>query len=365
MSPRIIQGLILGVACVHVSALPVAGQPAVESGKWEVEIHAGASTGGGISGGTGIGQFPVGVPLPTGAGTATSRRVSSWYFGDGALLLNQTNTALGGVGRMTPLDSVLTTAIGRLDGGTMFGFRVGRSLTPRISADFSFDYAQGGLRMTDQAVAAIERTRLSFVDAWNGLLATGAIPNPIVTSESEVEEGGGHQLLAVGAVNIHLFRAGRFVPYVTAGGGGLFNRGTAPSAALTGNYRFSFAGIFPINETDRMTLGAATSDRAFVGVVGGGFKYGMSARDGLRVDVRVHLSGSGIETLAGATPSVVFQSPAFVISTGTIPSIQFSNSQVFNRPSSLSGPVIDDLNTFKGSGVQSRVSVTAGYFFRF
>jgi hypothetical protein len=53
------------------------------------------------------------------------------------------------------------------------------------------------------------------------------------------------------------------------------------------------------------------------------------------------------------------------VSTSTAPSIQFSNTPSLGRASSLSGPAIVGLPTFKGTGVQTQVQVTVGYYFRF
>ena len=65
-----------------------AAQPAPER-KWEVEVH-----GGGIRSTTptdGTGALPApGPTIPsTFVGGGATRAVSSWYFGDGAALLNQ------------------------------------------------------------------------------------------------------------------------------------------------------------------------------------------------------------------------------------------------------------------------------------
>jgi hypothetical protein len=58
-------------------------------------------------------------------------------------------------------------------------------------------------------------------------------------------------------------------------------------------------------------------------------------------------------------------SPIFAISTGLIPSIQFSNNPTTGRSSSLSGPAVTDLRTFTGSGTHIQTHVAVGYFLRF
>jgi hypothetical protein len=54
-----------------------------------------------------------------------------------------------------------------------------------------------------------------------------------------------------------------------------------------------------------------------------------------------------------------------VVVTGASPAIQFSNSTLFARPSSLSGPDVNDLETFTGTGVRTRLRASIGYVIRF
>src|SRR5262249_35847448 len=83
--------------------------------KWEIEVHGGWMTGNSSNSGTGTLPaagivFPSGDPPVVQAGlTGTSRRVSSWYFGDGAALFNSTVGAITGT-NITPLDPVLTSS---------------------------------------------------------------------------------------------------------------------------------------------------------------------------------------------------------------------------------------------------------------
>src|SRR5207249_982595 len=103
----------------------------------------------------------------------TSRRTSSWYFGDGAVLLNQVNAALGLSPRITPLDPVLKSSLADRQQGGSFGFRVSRTLSDRFSAEFGVDYALGRLTMSAPALAGIEAARASFVPALAALIANG------------------------------------------------------------------------------------------------------------------------------------------------------------------------------------------------
>lgn len=328
--------------------------------KWEVEAHAGGLFVTNPSSGTPIREFPVGATL---APTNTYRAVSSWYFGDGSQILNQANSAFGVAARVVPLDDVLKRRLADRGRGGTFGFRVSRALSPRYAAEFSFDYSRTPLRLPGDVENAVEASRQSFIPAWNGLLGTGATSNRVVTSTTELGGDDGHRLFATGAVRIRLGTIWRLEPYATLGGGGVFNRG-APQLTLVGNYRFTFtpAGA-PADETDRVTIRVTEPDQALVGVLGGGFTYPLSPRQGLRVDVRLHLGGGAVNTVVDAQPAVAVGTPAFSIGTGT--GIQFSNNPSTPFRSSLSGPAIDSLTTFTGEGHQAQINLSVGYFFRF
>jgi hypothetical protein len=335
-------------------------------GPWEIDVHAGgriAATN--PSGGTPLATFPVGSPIATGGGTSTTRALSSWYFGDGTELLNEANARLGVTTRLTPLDPVLTRALAERKEKPAIGIRVARYLTRRAAVEFAVDYAPSRLEMRDGVAAAVEESRASFVTAWTRLLETGATTNRVVTSTAAFTDGNGHDITATGAVRIHFADTGRLHPYVTGGAGASFYSGTLPSATLTGNYGFLFGDVFPVNERDIATITVRRPDRAVVGLFGGGLDYDFSSRHGLRFDVRVDVRPSKVDTIVSARPFVTMQTPAFVVSTGTLPSIQFSNSALFARPSSLSGPDVTDSTTFTGSGAETRVRASIGYVFRF
>jgi hypothetical protein len=333
--------------------------------KWEIEVHAGAAREKQTDSGTAIGDFPRGNPIPTGAGTFTSRAVSSWYFGDGSVLLNQVNGTFLVAARITPLDVALRQPIARRTNGGAFGVRVARHLTDRFAAEFNVDYSRSSLQLTDEAAAAIETTRSTFITAWLALLGTGATTNRNVTSVAEIERGSGHQLITSGAIRIRLGDWSRFAPYVTGGAGGVFNRGVNPSATLTGSYSFLFGATIPLSETDTLTVRTASEDTALIGVLGGGFTFDVSDRHGIRADLRLQLGGSPVNTVIDATPAVVMTGAPFAISTGLNPSVQFANTTTLNRPSSLSGPRIAGQETFSGSGTNRQMTFAVGYFVRF
>src|SRR5689334_20144141 len=117
-----------------VGSLLIASIASAQStGRWEVEFHGGAGFDRTATDGTGA-LPPPGPPFITVVGS-TSRRASTWYFGDGALLLNQINAAFPPTtvsGRITPLDPALQSAAATRGSGASAGFRVGMALTRRF-----------------------------------------------------------------------------------------------------------------------------------------------------------------------------------------------------------------------------------------
>jgi hypothetical protein len=352
-----------GVRTPRAPAAPLTGP------KWELDAHAGGGFRNQPTSGTRISAFPAGESFPT-SSFRPSRYASSWYFGDGALLINEIAAAFIGTSaaatRLTPLDPVLTAAGVKRQGGGVVGVRLGRRLTPRLSAELEIDSMAGSLKMTDSALEGLEATRASFTPMWNALIATGTgiFLNPSVSSTSTLApKANSRETSVTGAVTFALRSNGRLTPYATAGAGVLLRSGDLPTATLTGSYQFRFLGTAPFNESDVVKVHFAMKDSVPVGLFGGGVKYALSPRQGLRADLHVHLSPNSIDTLVDASPSAVFGSPAFVIASGTSPSLVFSNTSATR--SNLTGPAITDLKTFTGSGLNVRTNVTVGYFVRF
>jgi hypothetical protein len=109
-------------------------------------------------------------------------------------------------------------------------------------------------------------------------------------------------------------------------------------------------------------------------VLGGGVKYHVSSRWGLRFDARVALSKAAANTDLDATPNVARLTPAGRGSLGGTPSIQFTNNSTDPvtstgvtavAASSLTGPPLRGHRTFTGSGAMSQANVTIGMFWRF
>jgi hypothetical protein len=345
---------------------------AQNASRWEVEVHGGGTFANSPADGTSAMPQP-GQPFTTLA-LAPSRRSSSWYFGDGAALLNAVNAYffLPSTSRITPLDPVLTKAGATRGNGGTYGFRISYAVTPRFAAEFNLDASQSRLKLTDALLAGVEASRASFTSAWNGLISTGGgfiFTEASTTSTSAINAEGGRQLLTTGALVINLATQGNTIPYVTIGAGALSTSGELPSATLTGNYRFDSLnalapGRFPVNETDVVRIRVA-ADTRFATVAGGGIKFMRSARWGARADVRAHISKNAVNLLLDATPTVASQIPAGAIASFTIPSLQFSNNASTGVQSSLSGPPISGFRTFSGSGTEVHLSVTGGIIFRF
>ncbi|HEY7444574.1 MAG TPA: hypothetical protein VH701_19240 [Vicinamibacterales bacterium] len=356
-------------------------------GKWEVEFHVGGIRQTNPTGGTATLPGP-GQVFMTGSGVSnpppSSRRASSWYFGDGALLFNQAASSLamqatsplGLSSRIATLDPVLGSALGRWQSGGTIGVSVSRALTPRLSAELSLDYSLQRLQITQPNSDAIEATRASFIPAWAGVITANSnrVLNSL-TSTATFDNGNRHQFLVTSSLVVNLRTTGRVVPYATVGAGVLAITGKAPSATLNGNYRFLLPSAAPIDETDSVTVTDASRNQTLAGTLGGGVKYQVSPRWGLRIDVRLVLSKNTARTIVDATPSVALgQRPAGRGVLGAEPSIQFSNNA--SEPvtalgvtavasSTLTGPAITELRTFSGSGVSTHPNLTVGIIWRF
>jgi hypothetical protein len=377
--------LVVCLAPPALLASPAAAQTA-DSGKWEIEFHSGGMLPTNPTAGTvslpGPGQvFTIAGMSPDSGqpSVRSSRRESSWYFGDGAILFNQVASSLGRFpGRITTLDPVLGKSLGERRRGGSIGARLSRVLTPRLSAELSVDYSLARLQITQAHSDSVEATRASFISAFNGFITAAA--NPVLnslTSTAALESGGGHQLFTSGALIINLRTTGDVIPYATVGASLISTTGKMPSATLRGNYQFLLdAGGGPINETDSVTVRDARNDRTVAGILGGGVKYHVSPRWGIRLDARVSLSKNPASTVLDATPNVALGLlPAGRnFFPGVDPTIQFSNNSsdpttargvTAVGASTLTGPALTGLRTFSGSGVSSHTNITAGIFWRF
>jgi hypothetical protein len=346
--------------------------PAAAQGPWEIELHGGWMQSNHPEDGTAA--LPAAGTAFTTATGLPSRRESSWYFGDGALLVNQMYAARGVSARITALDPLLTSAAAQRQNGASVGVRVGRHITSRYTAEFSVDYSRAELTMSDSAQAGIEASRASFLSAFSVPLPAGQVglaPVLTATSTATVDQQRGRQVFTTGALNINLKTAGKIIPYVTVGGGVVINSGDTPSATLAGNYRIAgppgsqLAGVVVHNETDTVNVRYSIEPHAFVGVVGGGLTYAVSSHWGVRLDIRAHISRNSISNLVDANPSVATLTPPTVLVIPANPAVQFSSNPSTGAQSSLGGPPLNGFQTFGGSGTHVQINIVPGFFWRF
>lgn len=334
--------------------------------KWTAEVYAGAAMSPTATGGDAA-PFPAGSAFRTEPG-APSRANASWYFGDGAALFNEVNAQFAArfnvrFPQLTPLDGMLTSAaLGRRGAGA-FGVRASRRLTRRFGVEASLDTSHERLEVTTAAREAIEAARASFERGFSGLLATLPQSRLQVTSTAEIDAAASARRRTItGAVTIALMKHGRFAVHALVGGGREFGRAEAIEARLRGNYQFRFIDTYPINESDTVTIRFADRASGGVGVVGGGVTSDVGGRHGVRADVRVMVTGSGIRTAVDASASAQRTAPFVALPSNTSPSLQFST--IASERSSLGGSIAG-LTTFTGRGPDTRLLLTVGYFVRF
>ena len=358
---RTAAALVLSIAI----AAPAWAQGTASPRRWSIEVYGGGAIGQTPATGSALPEFPAGAILTTDA--APSRVVPSWYFGDGARLFNEVNASFASLFNqpfpaIVPLDDTLRSASARRGSGSSFGFRLTRRVTSRVDVEFSIGVANGTFELTDEARAAIEATRASFQEAFEGLFALMPQANLRITSTIEASGNDVRQSSIGGAVNVRLLQRGRLGTHVSAGVARVTNGGGSPQVRLRGNYQFRFLGEFPFNETDAVTISFVDREHATVGLVGGGLTCDLGARHGIRADARLQLGGSRIETSVDAVAAKVSGAPNLFLPSETSPSIQFSNVNTIN--SSLAGR-LNALKTFTGDGTDTRLLLTVGYFVRF
>jgi hypothetical protein len=336
---------------------------------WEVEVHAGGLFTPDVSGGTGS-LPPVGSSFTT-PGGFQSRVVSSWFFGDGAQLLNGvagSNPGFNVSQRITPLDVVLNNPLADRTGGGSFGFRVSRQLMPRIVAEFNFDYASTPFEARGGVQSGLEGTAASFAPVFEALLPAPLFVGRNPRASSSLEIGDGSEIIVTGVVRINLLTQGRIIPYAAAGAGVTNYRGEGPVAVLDGGYSFLLFGVAPFNERDTVNMRQTFEESAPVGVFGGGVNVYLTVRSGIRVDARVHLGPARDEVLLNATPVVTVTPAGSLVFSSTNPSLSFNSlagASTTLSPSSLSGRAITDFKTFEASGTRQQVLLSVGYFYRF
>jgi hypothetical protein len=358
--------LACGFAFGAAALLPTQVDAQTQERRWQVEVLGGLSLFELPTSGEAALPAP-GPVMPQLGPTTPSRRIPTWFLGDGASLLNGANDELGVASRLVPLDS----ALGRLGlSGTnapAIGLRLRRDLTPRWSIDLSTEVWTGSTKIDPALLDAVELSRASFEAAFRGLFDSGPFTNTTVSTDVAVGTQASRELAVIGSVRFHLL-TGAFSPYLTVGGGVVTRIGSLPSVALNGSYSTRIAAqntpAVPIAESDTLTLRFEQATGP-VGVAGLGVRQHLSDRLGFTIDGRVYLSRETLSLRLDSMPSVTTGTPADSINSGTTPAVQFSNNASTGVSSSLSGAPLNGFKAFTTSGAQLRYGVTAGLFIRF
>ena len=353
--------LALTAALTLTAGAASAQTSAADGRRWEVEGFGGLSLFELPSGGTAA-LPPAGSPLATSGPTNPSRRVPTWFLGDGAGLLNGVNAEFGVAGRITPLDGALASLGLSGANAPAFGLRLRRRLSNRLDVEVSADVLPGSRELSAELVDAVETARASFQSAFTGLLTSGPFTAVAVTATASMTNRSSRELATTAALRWSV-ASGRIRPYITLGGGLVHQIGDLPSVTLTGSYRFQILDT-PINETDTLRL-RYEQGSALVGLVGAGVRGTLSERLGWTLDGRVLLGQQTLTLRLDSEPTVTTGTPAGFIESFTSPAIQFSNNTSTGRESSLSGTPLTGFRAFSTSGLQTRYIVTAGLVIRF
>lgn len=302
---------------------------------------------------------PAGGPLVTSTPLNPTREVPSWFFGDGANLLNAVAEKYE-ASPMSPLDPLFAAA----DADSTFGggVRLRRRLSSRLSAEFGIDLVGKSEVAPASLGEAVDQTRASYATAFRELLATGPFTNVVVGADGGTSDNRRQEFAATAALSGDLTGGGSLIPYVTVGAGLTTSSGSV-SAGMTGQYRFSILGQVPVREVDSVTV-RFERRTALVAVFGGGVRRDLSEKWGLRLDARVYLGPDSTRVTVTTESENVRGTPAGSIESAGSPAIQFSNDPSTGRRSSLSAPPLQDFRVFSG-GVQIRPLLTFGISRRF
>lgn len=348
--------LLLATVLVPVHA---EARQAAEPARWEIQLGLGLR-------GSGTGGSVDGV-LPAPAGTfvvnsvSSGRFVPSWFFGDGALILNANNATNSSGAGIIPIDALLTEGSGRPGRGLSFNVRATRGLTRRLAFEAVLEFSPTGISWSEAAEANLQQAATSFRNAVNQALAT---VSQIRTVEASTQTStSGTQALVGGEIRIQLAPDADWGPHVSAGVGMLLRSGASATADLTGQYTFtSSSSRIVFSEADRVSIVVTEKNAAFVRF-GGGVVRSLGQRIGLRGDVSLMVSPSRQETIVTATPQSGSGTQAGVShALGLANTIRFSTQT--GTASSLSVG-LDEFRTFEGSGWPRQAAVSGGIYFKF
>jgi len=331
--------------------------------RWELSFHL--AFGGADPSGGGSGSLPgAGEAFLTNGGSP-SRRVTSWSFGDGAVLLNDVLASFGRPERIVPLDGMLTSPGAAYSVGDGVGVSLSRKLATYVALEGRVDVAQTSYTLNPGAIDGIRETSNSFLSAMSGLAAAGegALANPVLSSSFSISNGTGLEFVATGALVFKTKPLWRLRPYAVFGGGVITSTGEA-TGSLVSQYAFQLPSGGHVNETDEVTI-HMKGGFGMVGVAGGGLNFRLTRASGIQVDGRFLMVENHMGTRVDTRPVVESSTPPDAIWSDLNPGIQFVTNPSTGLASNLSAPALSGSRTLSGSGFDSRVSLTVGYYFRF
>lgn len=336
------------------------GVVSAQDRRWEVEGYAGVLAAQPTSAGTRT-LPPAGPPIVTSTPTFPAHATSSWFFGDGASLLNGLLQDFGLASRISPLDGMLAPIGTRRTAA--FGLRVRRWLTTRTALEISVEGPAGRAIDTGKLASAVDTSTTGFGAAFHDLFSSGPFAASTVVTQQATVDGPYDETAVTAAFNHDIGRARGWQPYVTVGGGAVFPTKFVFSASIQGRYTTAILGEVPIAEADSVSLHVARST-TFAAVAGGGVRRSLSPKWSLRFDARWLIGPDTTRMTLDAQPLVVHGTPAGFIESFTNPAIQFSNDPATGRVSSLSGAPLTNVDVFKG-GVIARTILSVAISRRF
>ncbi len=352
----------MAIGVLGVVAAPASAQSGNErSGRWQVELLGGVSLFDLPS--SGDAALPPPGPTITGTGPANqSRRVPTWFLGDGAALINGTNQELGVAAQLTPIDEALVGLGLRGGNAPLGGVRIARYFTDRIALELGATLHQGSAEIDPALISAAQAASAGFEQAFTGLFSAGAFSNVSVASSSNVAGATTRELLATVALRVHVVE-GSTSPYLTIGGGVLSGIGTRPSITLQGSYAFTFLSGPSFAESDTLTVGFK-QPLSLQGIVGAGFRTTLAPRVTLVVDGRAMIGRPTYTLTLESSPTIETRSPGALVESFTTPAVHFSNNPAAGL-STLSGDPLSGFEAFRSSDWQVRYVITAGIGIRF
>jgi hypothetical protein len=303
---------------------------------------------------------------------AFTRRVPSWFFGDGVQLANDAFTGSPVTARLYSLDPMLTRASMRRGSGPQFGVRARRPITRRLALEIGVERSGAGPTFSDAALADVETSRAAFEAVWPQFFSNESFGGDFfseltVEATSALTPGSFGQWLLTGGLAVDLFPVAGGDFYAAAEAGVLRRTGDMPAIALTGRYAVTAGGRIPYDETDRVTIRLAADRAAFVTGLGAGWRRPLSPRWTMHAEIRAHFAADSTRIDITALPERVLisdRSRQLVLSSGGPSGIWFYNEANSSVQSTLSAPLTRFV-TFQGTGTQRHVAATLGIGVRF